>query len=76
MPSIQIKNVPESTHAVLRRRAEAAHQSLQEYLMQRLIDDAAQPTLDEVLARVDHHRGGRVTVEAALSALDDARAGR
>jgi len=32
MPSVQIKDVPEQTHAVLRQRAAAAHQSLQEYL--------------------------------------------
>jgi len=29
---VQIKDVPEQTHAVLRQRAAAAHQSLQEYL--------------------------------------------
>jgi plasmid stability protein len=33
MPSIQIKDVPEETHAVLRRRAAAAHKSLQEYVV-------------------------------------------
>ena len=49
MPSVQIKDVPDETHAVLRRRAAAAHQSLQEYLLTRLIEDAARPTLDEVL---------------------------
>jgi plasmid stability protein len=37
MVSIQIKGVPEETHAVLRRRAAMAHQSLQEYLRSRLI---------------------------------------
>jgi len=36
MPSVQIKDVPEQTHAVLRQRAAAAHQSLQEYLRTRL----------------------------------------
>jgi plasmid stability protein len=40
MPSIQIKGVPERTHAVLRMRAAAAHQSLQEYLLQHLIEEA------------------------------------
>lgn len=49
VPSIQIKDVPEETHAVLRRRAAGAHQSLQEYLRSRLIREAATPTLDEVL---------------------------
>jgi hypothetical protein len=49
MPSVQIKDVPAETHAVLRRRAAAAHQSLQEYLRSRLIEEANHPTVDEVL---------------------------
>jgi antitoxin FitA len=36
MRCVQIKNVPERTHAVLRHRGAAAHQSLQEYLRARL----------------------------------------
>jgi antitoxin FitA len=32
MPSVQIKDVPERTHATLRLRAAAPCQSLQEYL--------------------------------------------
>lgn len=51
MPSIQIKDVPDQTHAVLRQRASAAHQSLQEYLRAKLIAEAARPTVDEVLKR-------------------------
>ena len=43
MPSVQIKDVPEETHAVLRRRAAEAHQSLQEYLRSRLIEEASRP---------------------------------
>ena len=60
MPSIQIKDVPAETHAVLRQRAAAAHQSLQEYLRARLIDDANRPTLDEVLDRAGGRAGGSV----------------
>jgi len=63
MPSVQIKDVPAETHAVLVRRAAAAHQSLQEYLRTRLIAEAAAPTLEEVLARIDRRRGIRLTTE-------------
>jgi hypothetical protein len=49
MPSIEIKRVPERTVTVLRRRAEAARLTLQEYLLQLLIDEADRLTLDEVL---------------------------
>ncbi|HZZ97739.1 MAG TPA: hypothetical protein VFE19_12010 [Jatrophihabitantaceae bacterium] len=76
MPSVQIKDVPEDTHAVLRRRAAAAHQSLQEYLRSRLIEEAAQPTLDEVLARAGGRSGGSVTMKAAVAALREDRARR
>ncbi|NHN54272.1 hypothetical protein G9U51_00545 [Calidifontibacter sp. DB0510] len=62
MPSVQIKDVPESTHAVLRRRAAAAHQSLQEYLRSRLIDEAARPTLDEILDAAASRDGAALTV--------------
>ncbi|MEP7331824.1 MAG: hypothetical protein ABI692_07015 [Terracoccus sp.] len=44
MPSVQIKDVPESPPAVLRQRAAAAHRSLQEYLHSRLIAEASRPS--------------------------------
>jgi len=59
MPSIQIKNVPPETHAVLVRRAKAAHQSLQEYLRKKLIDEAEHSTSDETLDRISRGEGGR-----------------
>lgn len=75
MPSVQIKDVPEHTHAVLRRRAAAAHQSLQEYLRSRLIEEASRPTVDEVLTRAGGRAGGAVTFEEASAALRADRAG-
>lgn len=62
MPSVQIKDVPEFTHAVLRRRAAQAHQSLQEYLLTRLVDEAARPTLDEILDRAGSRAGGEASL--------------
>ena len=76
MPSIQIKDVPETTHAVLRQRAAAAHQSLQEYLRSRLIADASQPTLEELLDRVGGRSGGSVPLADAVSTLHGDRARR
>ncbi len=69
MPNIQIKDVPEGTHAVLRERARAAHQSLQEYLRSKLIAEAAQPTLEEVLDRAGGRAGGSLPLADAVSAL-------
>ncbi|HYO17171.1 MAG TPA: hypothetical protein VES02_00695 [Dermatophilaceae bacterium] len=69
MPSVQIKDVPEQTHAVLRRRAAAAGQSLQEYLRSRLIQEADEPTLEEVLDRAGGRSGGHVPLKAAVAAV-------
>jgi antitoxin FitA len=76
MPSIQIKDVPEQTHAVLRQRAAAAHQSLQEYLRARLVDEASRPTLDEILDRAGGRAGGSVPLKAAVAAVRSDRARR
>jgi len=76
MPSVQIKDVPEQTHAVLRQRAAAAHQSLQEYLRARLVEEASRPTLDEILDRAGGRAGGSVPLKAAVSAVRSDRARR
>lgn len=69
MPSVQIKDVPDDVHAVLRRRAALAHQSLQEYLRAWLIAETSRPTLDEVLDRAGGRAGGSVPLKAAASAV-------
>jgi plasmid stability protein len=76
MPSIQIKNIPESAHAVLRQRAAAARPSLQEYLRGRLIEEASQPTLDEILDRAADRSGGSVPLKDAVAAVRRDRAPR
>jgi hypothetical protein len=76
MPSIQIKGVPDEAHATLRRRAAAAGQSLQEYLLAHLVAEAAAPTLEEVLARAAQRAGGRVTARDAVKAVRADRDGR
>lgn len=52
MKNVQIRNVPERVHKVLRRRAAQAGQSLQEYLLEFLMDSAGQLTMKEWLDRV------------------------
>lgn len=69
MPSIQVKDVPADVHATLRQRAAAAGQSLQEYLLARLVEDAQRPTLDELLDRVGGRAGGRAGFKAAARAV-------
>jgi plasmid stability protein len=69
VPSIQIKDVPEDVHATLRRRAAAAGQSLQEYLLTQLIKEARTPTLEELLDRAGGRAGGRAGFRAAVKAV-------
>ncbi len=76
MPSIQVKAVPESVHATLRRRASDAGQSLQEYLLAWLTEEAETPTLDEILERAGSHRGGRASLAMATEVVRADRDGR
>lgn len=73
MPSIQIKDVPADTHAVLRHRAALARLSLQEYLRARLIEEASAPSLEELLDRAGGRAGGAVSFEDAVEGLRDDR---
>lgn len=73
MPSVQIKDVPADTHAVLRQRAAASHQSLQEYLRSRLIRDAATPTVAEVLDRAGARTGATLSPDEAAMMLREDR---
>ena len=65
MPSIQIKNVPDEVHAVLRRRAAAAGQSLQEYLLAELTRTSQTPTVAELVERIGHRTGGKLSFRQA-----------
>jgi len=67
--SIQIKDVPEDVHATLRQRAAMARQSLQEYLLSRLIEEASRQTLPEVLDRAGGRSGGSVSFKAAAKVV-------
>ena len=72
--NIQIRNVPDEVHEVYRRRAAAAGQSLQEYLLADLTRQASRPTMEEAMARIaDHARGSTVTREDVLISLREDR---
>jgi plasmid stability protein len=73
MPSVQIKNVPPDVHRVLRQRAAAAGQSLQEYLLAQLRRQAEAETLEEVLDRAGDRAGGSLGFDFAAESLRDDR---
>jgi antitoxin FitA len=76
MKNVQIRNVPEKTHSVLRRRATAAGMSLQEYLLSMVNDAAAKPSVEEVLQRVERRSGGAISMKEVVAALRQDRSGR
>jgi antitoxin FitA len=77
MPSVQIKNVPPDVHAVLRRRARRAGQSLQTYLLATLEAQASTPTNKELFERIDREcSGGRVPLAHAAELVREDRDAR
>jgi hypothetical protein len=73
MPNVLVRGVPDDVHAQLQRRAEAAGQSLQQYLTAELTRLATAPTMADVLERIARRRGGRVGLDTAVSDLAEAR---
>ena len=69
MPTIQIRNVAPDVHAILRRRAASAGQSLQTYLLLRLTRDARDASLEEVLDRAAARAGGSAPLASATDTI-------
>lgn len=64
-----MKNIPSDVHQTLRQRASGSGQSLQEYLLQLLCEQARTPTLGEVLERAGGRAGGNIGLEGAVAAV-------
>jgi plasmid stability protein len=58
MKMIQIRNVPDDVHRIVKARAAAEGMSLSEYLLRDIERTARRPTLEEVLERA--RRAGSV----------------
>ena len=57
MATIQIREIPDDSYEVIRRRAKESGQSIQAYMRRLVIDVTAQPTIEEALASIaDAHR--------------------
>jgi plasmid stability protein len=76
VPSVQIKGVPDDVHRVLRQRAAARGQSLQEYLLARLVEAAHEQPLEDVLARAGGRSGGSADFAFAVRAVREDRDAR
>lgn len=74
MATIQIREIPEDAYEVVRKRARAAGKSIQSYMREVVIEFAATPTTEEVLAEMSRARStdelDGVTRESILAALE------
>lgn len=75
MKTIQVRNVPDEVHVVLRSRAAAAGMSLSDFVLDQLERVAAFPPLADVLARAGARSGG-ASAEAIVRAVRAERDGR
>jgi len=53
MALIQVRDVPEDVYESIRRRARRAGQSIQAYMLARIVEIGRRPTPDEVLAELE-----------------------
>ena len=66
MSMIQIRNVPTELHRHLKARAAQAGMSLSEYLLSEIRQTENQPTMEEMLARLET----RSSVSPSISPVD------
>jgi len=65
MKMLQIRNVPDELHRLMKARAAMAGMSLSEYALAELRRSAERPTRTEVLERITSRPGARLRVPPA-----------
>jgi plasmid stability protein len=71
--AIQIRDVPDDVHAVLRARAAAAGMSMSEYLRGELVTMAVTPTVDEWLDRVAAQPPSGISTQEIVDTIREMR---
>lgn len=62
---IQVRNVPDSIHRVMKARAATSGMSLSDYILEMMRKASQRPTMEEVLARLDKLEPVSTSVSAA-----------
>jgi plasmid stability protein len=70
---LQVRDIPEEVMAKLRDRAESQGISLSAYVRGLLAEDAAQETMEEVLARIATREPVELTDEDIITAIHEGR---
>lgn len=73
MPNVLVRDLPDDVHKKLAKRASQAGLSLQKYLANELTRISRQPSLGELIERIQQREGGTVGLKQAVRDLDDAR---
>lgn len=77
MATIQVREIPEESYEVLRRRARQAGQSIQAYMRDQIIALSARPTKADAIEMIEGVLARRDGVEpSATSIVDDLAAER
>lgn len=78
MATIQVRNLPDDTVRAWKVRAAKRGQSLQEYMLHHLVEEAERPTVDELFDEIEA-RGNRrfdMSAETVVNAIHDDREAR
>ena len=70
---VQVRDVPEDVVATLKARAERRGQSLAAYLRDLLADEAARPSIDQVMANIATRTPVSYSVDDIRSLIEDGR---
>ncbi len=68
---IQIRNVPEPLHRLLKSRAALAGMSLSDFLLREVEEAADRPTQDEMRARLQARPGSTLSISPADAVRDE-----
>ena len=71
---VQIRNMPDSVHRVLKSRAAMAGMSLSDYLLRELTRVAKRPTMEDLVARMQKREPVAVDLFSAQLIRDDREA--
>lgn len=75
MGKLAIEDIPAATMTVLRRRAERAHQSVEDYVRDLLVEEAGRQTLSDILNDTGSHNPRPLPFDTPRHREED-RAGR
>ena len=70
---IQVRNVPDDVHRILKTRAAAAGMTLSDYIKRDLVATAAQPSPQEIDRRVIARGSSELRTEAIVESLRSLR---